>query len=170
VVVEDGTGLPLADSYVSEDYLDAYIDARAITLASGDAEAALVRATAAIDARYAGAFPGYRLAGRSQGLEWPRQNAWDAQGWLIPDNIVPVEVLDATCEAAIRELSEPGSMMPDLKRGGAIQSVRAGSVAVTYASNASAQTSFTLIDGIIANVLSGAQSGGGGMFGVAVRG
>jgi hypothetical protein len=170
MVVEDGTGLLLADSYASEDDLDNYVDARGLTLASGDAEAALVRASAAIDATYAGAFPGYRLRGRDQGLEWPRQNAWDVQGWLIRDDAVPIEVINATCEAAIRELIEPGSMMPDLKRGGAIQSVRAGSVAVTYASNASARTTYSIIDGIIANILSGTKSSGGGMFGVAVRG
>ncbi len=170
MVVEDGTGLPLADSYASEDFLDDYVDDRGLTLASGDAETALIRASAAIDARYAGAYPGYRLAGRSQGLEWPRQNAWDAQGWLIRDDAVPIEVMQATCEAALRELAEPGSMMPDLKRGGAIQSVRAGSVAVTYAANATATTTFTIIDGLMAPILSGAQSGGGGMFGMAVRG
>jgi hypothetical protein len=47
MVVEDGTGLANANSYASEATLDTYTDDRGITLASGDAEAALVRATAA---------------------------------------------------------------------------------------------------------------------------
>ncbi len=50
------------------------------------------QASAAVDAKYRGSFPGYRSAGREQGLEWPRQVAYDRQGWLISDTIVPIEV------------------------------------------------------------------------------
>jgi hypothetical protein len=103
-------------------------------------------------------------------LEWPRAAAYDVNGWLIPDDEIPKEVMQATFEAAIRELTSPGTMMPDLERGGEIQSIRAGSVGITYSQNASAKTVFTLIDGIIAPLLSGTGGSNGGMFGQAVRG
>lgn len=172
-LVENGTGLEDATSYVSVDDADAYAESvsnSAWVDSTDDKEAALIRASTAIDARYGASFSGYRSRGREQGLEWPRAAAYDAAGWLIPDDAVPIEVIKATIEAAFRELATPGSMMPDLDRGGAIQSVSAGSVSVTWSGNASATTTYKLIDGIIAPILNSAAGSGGGLFGVAVRG
>lgn len=173
IVVEDGEGLEDAVSYVSLDDAIAYCASHGLTFAaaspSAPGEAALIRATKAIDSRYGSSFPGYRKSGRDQALQWPRLAAYDSEGWLIADDEIPTEVIEATIEAAVREFATPGSMMPDLERGGAIQSIRAGSVGITYASNASAKTEFTLIDGIMANVLNGTDSNGGGLFGRAVR-
>jgi hypothetical protein len=80
---------------------------------------------------------------------------------------VPQEIISATCEAAVREMASPGTLMPDLERGGSIQALQAGSVRIEYAANASSVTLFSLIDGIIANVLTGKNSG---LFHQAVRG
>lgn len=172
-VVEDGSGDPEATSYVSVADAVEYATLHGLAFsASPDVgnEAALIRASAAIDARYATSYPGYRKSGREQGLHWPRAAAYDTQGWLIRDDEVPIEIVYATVEAAVRELASPGSMMPDLERGGGIQSVRAGSVLVTYQANASAQTTFTLIDNILSNILSTLSGSGGGLFGSTVRG
>ena len=170
VNVEDGSGLPDADSYVSLEDAAEYAAARGLTFPdspAGPAEAALIRATAAIDATYRSRFPGQRANGRAQALEWPRKYAGDAEGNPIAENEVPQEVINATCEAAVRELASPNSMMPDLERGGQIKSLQAGSVAIEYGSNATAQTAFTLIDGILAGLIG---AGNGGLFGQAVRG
>lgn len=168
IIVEDGSGIADANAYTDESTLDNYADDRSITLADGDAEAALIRASIAIDARYVNSYPGYRKSGREQGLQWPRAAAYDIAGWLIRDDEIPIEIIRATCEAAIRELAEPGVLMPDLERGGQIASIRAGSVGITYASNASARTTFTLIDGILSNILSGIGNNNG-LYGMAVR-
>jgi hypothetical protein len=66
---------------------------------------------------------------------------------------VPIEIVHATIEAAVRELATPGSLAPDLERGGAIKSLRAGSVGIEYMGNAPAETIFTLIDGILSGLL-----------------
>ena len=76
MIVEDGTGLANSNSYASEDTLDTYCDDRGITLATGDSEAALIRATAAIDATYRNRYPGYKTQLRDQALEWPRTSAY----------------------------------------------------------------------------------------------
>jgi hypothetical protein len=175
VTVEDGTGIEDANSYVSADDAETYCENHGLsswTSSSDDdaKEAALIRASAAIDARYGACFPGTRLKGRDQGLQWPRLAAYDISGWLIGDKEVPVEVINATIEAAVRELATPNSLMPDLERGGQIQSIRAGSVGIIYANGAPARTTFILIDGILANVLNGMDGSGGGLFGRAVRG
>lgn len=175
LIVEDGSNVSGANSYGSVADADAYHSARgnaAWTEASTSPDqgktAALIRATAAIDAKYRGRWPGYRTSGRHQSLEWPRTAAYDIEGNPIAGTEIPQEVKDATFEAALRELADAGSMMPDLERGGNITSLQAGSVAITYGANAQARTTYTLIDGILSSLL---QSGsGGGLFGVAVRG
>lgn len=153
LILEDGTAPDGANSYADEDTLGTYTDYRAITLAAGDAEAALIRATVALDATYRGRFGGYRTNGRNQSLEWPRTAAYDAEGNAIAGDEIPVEIINATCEFAIRELIEAGSTMPDLERGGAIKRLKAGSVEVEYAGNAGNATVFQIVDGILAGLL-----------------
>lgn len=169
IVVEDGTGVADANSYVSEDTADEYFDDRADTdwsSSSNDAEAALIRASQALDMIYRLRYPGTRANGRDQGLEWPRDNATDINGYTIASDEIPIEVIEATCELAKRERITPGSAMPDLER--AIRSVRAGSVAVEFSSNARASTTYQIVDGIMSNLV-----GGGGsslLFGEGSRG
>lgn len=169
IMVEDGTGLPDANSYVSVADAEEYATDRGLTFASASTllkEAALIRATTAIDASYRSQFPGWKADGRGQALEWPRTDAYDRDLNLIPSNEVPIEVVQATIEAAVRELAVPGSTMPDLERGGAIKSVKAGSVAVEYADNAESGTVFSILGGIIAPVLTQST---GGLTGVTTR-
>lgn len=153
MIVEDGTGLAEANAYASEDALETYADDNGVTLATGDAEAALVRASTAIDALFGTRFPGTKVNGRDQGLAWPRSGGYDANGDAIADDAVPAEIVKATCEAAIRELVSPGSMMPDQKRGGAIKRVDAKGVSVEWFGNAPAATTFSKIEGILAPLL-----------------
>lgn len=96
LVVEDGTGLPNAEAYVSVADADAYHTAMGNTSWANAnmaaKEAALRRATQYLDARYA--FAGSPLT-EVQALAWPR----DAATW-------PVRSLEtATYEAALRALT-----------------------------------------------------------------
>ena len=105
-----------ADSYTTVAFADAYHVARGNAgWAGADAvkEAALRRATAWIDGVYRSRFPGYRNEGRDQALEWPRASASDAQGWGIANDAIPAEVQQAAAEAALREVTAPGSLAPD---------------------------------------------------------
>ena len=152
-LLEDGTGIAGANAYIDETALGNYADDRSMTLAAGDASAAIIRATKYIDAVYRMRFVGYKTHGRSQGLEWPRTGVLDSQYFPIALNEIPQEIKDATCEAAIRELTTPFSMLPDLERGGQIRRLQAGSVAIDYGANATAITTYRVIDGILGNLL-----------------
>lgn len=123
MIVEDGTGLPDADSYASEADFEAHAESHGLTY-TGDVETALVRATAWIDGAFRSRFPGARTNGRSQGLEWPRRNATDASGEAIADDEIPAEIVRATAAAALRELTSVGSLSPDVTGGGAIRRER----------------------------------------------
>ncbi|MFC3072353.1 DnaT-like ssDNA-binding protein [Shinella pollutisoli] len=65
----------------------------------------------------------------------------------------PEEVKFSIIEAARRELVKPGSMSPDLKRGGKIKAVGAGSARVEFADGAPAETTFSIIDGLLAGLV-----------------
>lgn len=163
LTVEDGSIVAGANSYVDLTFASEYFAARGTTWpaaspANADAEAALVRATAYIEAKYGASFSGSRVAGREQPLLWPRTGAEDRDGEPIPEDEIPVELKNAVCEAALREYTTPGSLQPDLERGGAIQRVKAGSVEVEYRGDASANTVFAAIDRAIAPLIAASSS------------
>lgn len=115
------------------------------------AEQALRRGRQVIDVLYAPRYPGEQTS-TTQALSWPRKYVC-YRGGVLADDAIPDELKAAQIEAAIRELATPNSMLPDLERGGGIRSLKAGSVAIEYAGNASARTTFTAIDGILSGLL-----------------
>lgn len=162
LIVEDGTGKSDAESYVSVADCITYADNRGLTFSSSTTalqEQSLRRATVWIDGEYRNRFTGYRNDGRDQALEWPRssgQNQSPPYG-SIANDAVPQEVINASCEAAVRELATPGQLTPDVTMGKVQKSVRVvGAVAVEYAASngIAAQTpTMTIVSKILFNVL-----------------
>lgn len=167
LTVETGDGLADADAYVSLADFQAWVAAQygATLPTDAEQERAIRRATSYIDARYRARFPGLRRRERDQALEWPRTDAVDAEGWSVPYAELPSEIVKATCEAAYRETVTPGTLSPDLDRGGAINRLKAGSVEIEYSGSAPATTAFQDIDNALARLLRPASV----MFGTAVR-
>ncbi len=159
LVVEDGSGLPDAESYVSTADCVAYATARGLTFTPDAAgEASLRRATAYIDNTYRTRFPGQRRRFRLQALEWPRVGVVDMSGFPIASDEIPTEIVRATCEVAVRELASPGSLSPDVTPGKVQKRVRVeGAVEVEYAVGgggvASQQVNSPVIDGILAALI-----------------
>lgn len=107
-IVEDGTGILNSNSYVTLAFADAYFTERAVAGWLGDEatkQAALIRATDYIEARY-----GYRFIGDAvatdQSLSWPRTSAGD-----YASTEVPIKLQRATCEYGLRALS--AALAPD---------------------------------------------------------
>lgn len=106
--VEDGTGVADSNSYATVAFVDAYFLERAVTAWTGvDSvkEAALIRATDYIEARYGYRFIGEQVA-TDQSLSWPRYNAGD-----YDETEIPVKLQRATAEYALRALS--AALAPD---------------------------------------------------------
>lgn len=179
IIVEDGTGVADANSYVSLEDCIAYCAAQGLNFsASPDvgAEAAIIRARRSLDSMYLSKYPGTRTFGRDQSLEWPRHDldnsvtgdlVTDIEGNTIDDEEIPIEIINAQCELAARELVEANSTMPDLDR--AVLSIKAGPVGITYAANAREATVFPGVDGILAPLLGGGVTSNN-LFGSSVRG
>lgn len=180
LLVENGSGVAGADSYVATVDCAAYAAARGLPFGSGDdADAAIRRGSAYIDNTYRIRFPGYRTFRRAQGLEWPRTGAFYTYPDNVPPpyfygsgfggyggfgyawapydpigvNVIPPEVIAATCEAAVREFNEPGVLLPDLERGGGVSLLKAGSVEVKYGAGSSAVTVFQAIDAALSGLI-----------------
>lgn len=158
LVVETGSGLssPRADSYNSLDEIETYAADHGLTFVTSpaeQAEAAARRAAVWLDGAYRDRLPGTRTNGREQGLAWPRTGATDIDGNEIADDEIPAEWKAAHAEAAIKELASPGTLSPDLDRGGDIKRMRAGSVEIEYKDGAPATTVFSAIDSILSGLI-----------------
>lgn len=156
LTVENGQGLASADSYVSASELAAYAGLSGHLWDAPDdstVESALRVATRYIDQTYRARFSGERRRRREQALEWPRTNAFGS-GDAIKSDEVPRELKEAVCEAAMRQLRKPGSLLPDTREGGAIRSVGADGATVEFAGGGyTGATQFPAIGAAIAPLL-----------------
>lgn len=150
-----------ADSYVTIEDAQTYAGLVGASFAGStpNMEAALRRATVWVDASFRSRFPGVKASGRDQVLEWPRAGATDAEGQPIPSDEIPVEVVNATVEAAIRELREPNSLSPDVVPGRAKTLVQVEGIrweASPVAGGVEAERPhLTVVEGILSGLLKG---------------
>jgi hypothetical protein len=135
-LVEDGSGLVLANSPAEVVDADAYHAERANENWSGsdaDKQAALIRGTAFVDATFGARFTGRQTYGRNQGLTWPRYPAYDREGAFIQSDELPKEYLNACFEAALRELVTPGVLSPDINSSDRLTVETIGPLSFEYA-------------------------------------
>ena len=131
-----------ANSYCSRAVADTYHENRLHAGTWGDADAetqdaALLMATRVIDQQFAWA--GVRSS-TAQRLEWPRDGLLNDEGDLALDPAtIPERLQDATAEFA-RLLIDSDTTVTSGVAGGAITSLKAGSVQINYASGVVAQT------------------------------
>lgn len=99
MIVEDGSVVAGANSYVSIVDLDVYFENMGYTPAEDDNAKAilLIRATRVVDSYTQ--WEGQRLSS-SQNLQWPRTGAYYPDGHSILSGDIPQEVKDAVCEVA----------------------------------------------------------------------
>ena len=150
--VEDGTGVALANSYLTVAEADAYHDDRGHTTWTGtDAvkQAALIAATDYIETNYRWG-TGYK-ASDDQGLSWPRSSAIDRHGYSFDVDEVPVEVKNACAYLALEALSATlGGPL-----GRTQKKVKVDVIEVEYDDSAKADTSYPYVDGLLSGLVAG---------------
>ncbi|MFP4153955.1 MAG: DnaT-like ssDNA-binding protein [Alkalispirochaeta sp.] len=155
MVVEDGTGLPDADSYSSLADADAYhvvVGNTAWADAASDArEAALVAATRWIESKYRTRWIGFK-ATQDQGLSWPRWDAVDPDGYELAG--VPRRVAHATAEVALLVITGE-ELSPPQERGGRVKREKVGPIETEYAEGAPAGTAYPAISGLLRGLVHG---------------
>lgn len=100
---------------------------------SSDRSAALERGSLYLD----GAFPIWRLPGSPTAADqehfWPRTGVVDYWGNAIASDSVPLRVERAAYEAALIELSAPGSLTPTYTESARVTREKVGPIEVEYA-------------------------------------
>lgn len=119
LVVEDGTGLATAESYISvanaDTYFTNYVRGKVEWSGASDAvkERSLREATQTLDALFGTQFKGKRIDG-DQALLWPRSSVVTSDGYTLASNAVPTAIERATCELAWKHVTDAG---PDTTTG-----------------------------------------------------
>lgn len=135
LIVEDGTGLPDAEAYISAADAAAYLASRGDTafgeLAEPAQEAALRQAADYMAAAYGPKWCGKRMTD-TQALDWPR-TGFDG---------VPVVV--ARMNATLAARASQGPLMAD--EGAAVQSETVGPISVTYAKGNTGAVRYTAVE------------------------
>jgi hypothetical protein len=156
IVVEDGTGLATADSYLSVTDANSYFtNLNNTTWVGSDAEkeAALRKATSYLDATYV--WIGYILK-TTQSLNWPRTSATDSQGRDL-DNSVPQKVKDACAELALASLTD--DLVKIKENSDYVKKQKVGELEIEYSSGAPVDREYSYVDRLLSDLYS-SKSGG----------
>lgn len=157
LVVENGTGLSTAESYVS------VADATARHAALGNAawaaldsdtirEQALRRATNYMVQTYRSRWAGSRI-NSTQALDWPRYDV-SVDGYSVDSNIVPADIVNACADLALKASTD--TLNADLER--AIIREKVGPLETEYSAYSPQRPRYPAIDGALAPYLTGSAS------------
>lgn len=113
--VEDGTGLTNSNSYGAvADFKSFHTDRNVTAVVEStyldtEIQAALIQATDYVDKRFGKRFKGWKQS-RAQALEWPRNDAYDDDGYLFAD--LPQQLKNAIYEYALLALQLARNLAP----------------------------------------------------------
>lgn len=102
LVIEDGTGKPDSNSYVTVAQARSYALARGVTLPADDAqaEALLIQAMDYLEAQR-GRYQGTKTYPGVQALQWPRVGVIIDCDYSLPDNVIPTELKNAQMQLSM---------------------------------------------------------------------
>lgn len=165
LIVETGSGLENAESYCSVADADSYHakhgNAAWGTLATGDKEIALRRATAYMQQAYSQRWDGWRST-IGQALDWPRsevrrrdapQGYGNVYGFVTsyyPSDAIPAEIVSACAMLALQ--SRTADLLPNIEPAVAAESV--GPISVTYVNGGTSLTRYTAVEYLLAKFFS----------------
>jgi hypothetical protein len=171
-VVEDGSALANATSFITTDYFDNYFNTRGNTTVVAwtvDRKQKNINiASAYLSSYYRDRFQGRRVS-KDQALEFPRYgvvlDGYGADsfmpgfgpitnGFIVDSNEIPRCVMDAVCEMAVR--ADTNVLSADIKPGaGNITMKKVGPIMLQYRAPFNTQTIWRYVDTLISPVLKG---------------
>lgn len=162
IIVEDGTGLATAESYISVADADTYFSKRGnatwSALTTAQKEEALRKAADYMQAVYYNRWSGTRVNG-VQALDWPRSfvvrtdyeyagmngSTFIGGNLYYPSDEVPDAVKRGQCELAVRASS--ADLLAD--QGRQIKTRTVGPISTTYTDGARQATRYALVEGML---------------------
>jgi hypothetical protein len=137
----------------------AWLSENGYTLPVGAPSSAVLRNRGSqyIDAVYGSRFLG-SVVDPVQERQWPREGVI-VSGKLIPSDVIPVAVINASYQAALQEANEPGSLSAFGSASSGIKSEQVGQIKVEYRSASSDGSAsgitplISIVDGMLAPFL-----------------
>lgn len=159
LIVEDGTGLATAESYISVADAGTYHSNRGNTawaaLTSDTVrEQYLRKGTDYIEQVYGLRWQGYQVYPTVQALSWPRYDVWTGERYIESDEI-PTAIKNACAELALKAATE--TLNEDLEQG--VIREKVGSIEVEYDKSSPQAKRYKAVDAMLAPFL---KAGGGG--------
>lgn len=155
VIVEDGTLVANANSFVTSADVSAYCDARGYAFGDDDTDPDDLKRWTIRAGDYLKNTQRFLYTGAlitpTQTMPWPRTGANMYRGPAIPENVVPQCEKDAQCELAYR--AAQANLQPDLARGGKVKREKVDVIETEWFESAPAETVITAVMGILAPVL-----------------
>ena len=152
LIVEDGSGVTGANSYVSLADVSQYCSdmgySKWFLATESEQTSAILRAMKYID-RFD--FIGVKNQ-IINNLEWPRDDAYDRNGILIASDSIPERLKSAVCEAAYIELVNFGKLQPSIDRAG-LKREEYGDVKFEYFNSGKMNPSFSVISGLLVGLV-----------------
>ncbi len=156
LIVEDGTGLPTAESLVSVAAATARHAALGndtwATITTEQMEQALRRATAYMEQAFRTRWTGRRVSA-VQALSWPRYDVC-VDGYSVDSNVVPAEVANACADLALKAAA--GDLNADIER--AVIREKVGPLETEYSPHSPQAVRYRAIDMLLAPYLSGSSA------------
>ena len=156
IIVENGTIVSGANSYITVSGVDNYCSAMGYTdwatTTSGNKEITLLKAMRYIDGLK---WKGIKYT-QDQYTSWPRDEVYDIDDRLVAYNTIPIKVIESVCEACMLALPtsdynlEPNLSKDDYKTSEAVASVIATTYVVT---NDTIRTKSTIIESKLRGLL-----------------
>lgn len=152
LIVEDGTGLVDAESYISVTEADLYHANRGNAswslLSTTEKEIALRKATEYLDATYC--WKG-DIASLSQALNFPRENICDNQGREL-DNIIPVQLKNTTAQVGL--IAIDSELVPNTTRSDHVKREKVGELEIEYKDGAPTTTQYNYVNRLLDGLFS----------------
>lgn len=157
LIVEDGTGLSTAESYVSVAAADTRMTALGLTnwgtLSTTEKEQALRRSTQHMLRAYRGRWKGTRVTS-TQALDWPRYIPDMVDGHPVLSSVVPTDIANACADLALKAAA--GDLAPDLER--AVIRKKVGPLETEYSPHSPQATRYRAIDMALAPYIKGSSA------------
>ena len=131
IVVEDGTGVTGANSYISVSTLESYASDRGVTIAAVDTAAKEALLLISMDYIESLAYKGMKLR-RDNALVWPRAFVW-VDSWPVNTDDIPLLLRDGQAEAALA-VDRSESQLADIDRKTKKEGLQPG-MFIEYADN-----------------------------------
>ena len=150
IIVEDGSIVAGANSYISQADLVDFAAARGVTL-TGDTEQLLIKSMDYIEG-YRAKFKGLKLTS-DQPLQWPRSSVY-VDNYLLANDVIPAELINAQAMAAIE--TDTNDLLAST--GQAVKSEKVDVIEVVYQDGSESRNYFTKVQTYLAPVLKSSSS------------